>query len=133
MLLIQGPQKNHWPDQWFGISGVNAQVRADTQRHVSRKSFCMTSSCPDGCWFPQHPVVTSSQPSCNEPLPPHHLGGNAHQVFPFTPGHRGCLVQARRRPCYTLRPAKGVAGKPGGWGWGRMRSRAKIKLILAER
>ena len=88
MLLIQGPHlKNHWlrpmvwdiwrecSDQWSGsLSAENP--------------FVYNLSCPDGCSFPPASVVTSSQPSCNKPLPPHHLGGNAHQVFPLTPGHR---------------------------------------------
>ena len=115
MLLIQGPHlKNHWPrpmvwdiwheysDQWSGsLSAENP--------------FVYDLSCPGGFWSPPASMVTSSQPSCNESLPPHHLDGNAHQVFPLTPGHReDAWSKPWRGLAILLDLQRGVAGKPGG-------------------
>lgn len=93
---------------------------------VSRKSFCARPLCycPGGCWSPPASMVTSSQPSCNEPLPPYHLGGNVHQVFLLTPGHReDAWSKPWRGLAILLDQQRGVAGKPGaggavGWGVG---------------
>lgn len=135
MLLVQGPHlKNHWPrpmvwDIWHEYSD-------EWSGTLSTENLCTRPLCycfPGGCWSPPASMVTSSQPSCNEPLPPHHLGGNVHQVFLLTPGHReGAWSKPWRGLALLLDQQKGVAGKAGGGGV-RMRSRAKIKLILAER